>query len=42
MEVGSPCGVSNRVVSPEAVIRVEEGVLVAELFFPSKRQAGNG
>lgn len=42
MEVGSPCGVSNRVVSPEAVIRVEEGMLVAELFFPSKRQAGNG
>lgn len=42
MEVGSPVGISNRVVSLEAVIRVEEGVLVAELFFPSKPRAGNG
>lgn len=41
MEVGNPYGISNRIVSEQARIRVREGVLVAVLFFPERR-SGSG
>lgn len=41
MEVGNPYGVSNRVISEDALIQVREGVLIAVLFFP-KPGMGNG
>ncbi len=41
MEVGNPYGISNRIVSEQARIRVREGVLVAVLFFPES-SGGNG
>jgi len=34
MEVGNPYGISNRIISEQARIRVREGVLVAVLFPP--------
>ncbi len=41
MKMGNPYGISNRVVSEEALIEVRSGVLVVELFFLAEHEGGD-
>lgn len=40
MKLGNPYGISNRILSDEALIEVRAGILVVTLFFPIKAGAG--